>query len=152
MDDPRRRDVTARMAAHAHGDAQPNDKKAATDHRVSRRTANRWRHEGPPEIRDAQRFLYQSANPFRYRATLAAAAKQRAVSGLTDSEVVERIHELLPMEKEVEGRDNGNDTRRGIGLLDRALEKDRDAALNEELSALYREAASRGMTEKDVFG
>ena len=67
-------------------------------------------------------------------------------------EIVDRIRELLVEDPILEGIDNANRFRRGLSMLDRAVDSERDAAVDLELTALYRECAARNLGEVEVFG
>lgn len=150
--DPRRRDVLAAAAARAHADAEPDDQEAAARHGVSRRSGTRWRHEGPPAVRGFQTYLRLSPNPWRLVAETRTTAKHETIRKLSHAGLVERIRELRAAEKSIEGVDNGHDVTPGLPWLDRAAQKERDAAVNEELAACFRECACRRLTEEEVFG
>ena len=149
--DPRRRDALAGAAARAHRDAEPDDGEAAPRHGRDRRTLNHWANGGPPAVRHHQRYLLAVADPWRLVAETKTTAKHRTVSSLDRDALIERYHELRRREKAVEGEDNGADVCRGVCWLDRAAAKERDAAVNEELAAVMREFASRGITEAEVW-
>lgn len=147
----RARDILGMSAALLHVDLDPDDQLAVHRRGKSRRTWNRARHEGPTEVRAFQTYLLQSTDPYRLLAHVKALVKGIAIRKLTRAELVERFHELRAREKELEGKDNGNDVRRGLGWLERAAQKERDAAVEEELAAVMREFAARGITEAEVF-
>lgn len=144
--------MLAKAAARAHADAEPDDQQAAQRYGKARRTATHWRSTGPPQVRGFQTYLYLSSDPYRMVAEVKATAKHKAVEKETTPELIEGIRLLLRREKEAEGVDNGNDCRRGMNWLDRAAQKERDAAIDEELAARFRECACRGLKESEVLG
>lgn len=146
----RAQDALTHAAAAVHADVDPCDQAATARRGKSRRTWNRARHEGPAEVRAFQLYLLNSPEPFRLEAHVKSLVKQRAFRDLTDTQLIERYHELRPREKQLEGADCANDVCRGLAWLDRAAAKERDAAIDEELAAVFREFAARGITEADV--
>lgn len=149
--DPRRRDVLAAGAAAAHADVDPDDQIATRRRGKSRRTWARARLDGPRELRAFQTYLFQSPEPFRLEAHVKSLVKQIAIRKLSRAQLIERFHDLRSREKQLEGSDNGNDVRPGLGWLDRAAAKERDAAVDEELAAVMREFAARGIREDEVL-
>ncbi len=151
---PRRRDVLAQSAAQAHADAEhrTTDQEAADRFGTSRRSHARWRGEGPPELRQMTAYLLVCSDPFRVEAHLRATVKMRALSKLSDRDLIERYHELLQHEPTVEAHDRIMDVSRGRSWLERAAASERDSAIDAEKAACEREFASRGITEREVLG
>lgn len=156
--DRRRRDVLTLSVAHAHNDAA----RGLTDTEVARRyseavrpikarTVNDWHRIGPPEARAFAAYLLACSDPYRLEAHVKALVKGIAIRKLNREQLIDRFHELRAREKELEGADNGNDVRRGMCWLERAAQKERDAAVEEELAAVMREFAARGLTESEVM-
>lgn len=145
------RDALASSAAAAHADAEPDDAASAVRHGWSRRTSNRARHEGPQQLRAFQVYLLNSPEPYRLEAHIRSLVKQRAMRNRSTTDLISDYHELRQREKATEGADNANDVRTGMAWLDRAAQKERDAAVDEELAAVMREFAARGITEREVF-
>lgn len=148
--DPRRRDALQLAAAHAHADAEPDDVESARRHGTSRRTSNRSRHEGPRQLRAFQVYLLNSPEPYRLEAHVRSLVKQRAMRNRSTTDLIADYHELRAREKTTEGADSANDVTSGIGWLERAAQKERDAAVDGELAAVMREFAARGITEREV--
>ncbi len=76
----------------------------------------------------------------------------RALSKLSDRDLIERYHELLQHEPTVEAHDRIMDVSRGRSWLERAAASERDSAIDAEKAACEREFASRGITEREVLG
>lgn len=150
--DPRRRDVLHLAAGAAHADVDPDDRVAAQRRGGTRRKWTYARAQGPRALRDFQTYLLESPEPFRLEAHIKSLVKQMAIRKLSRADLIARFHELRGREKQLEGADNGNDVRAGLSWLDRAAQKERDAAVEEELAAVMREFAARGITEAEVFG
>lgn len=150
--DPRRRDGLHLAAAAAHADVDPDDRLAAERRGGTRRKWTYARAQGPRAVREFQNYLLHTPEPFRLEAHIKSLVKQMTIRKLSREDLIERFHELRAREKELEGGDNGNDVRTGLSWLDRAAQKERDAAVEEELAAVMREFAARGITEADVFG
>lgn len=150
--DPRSRDVLNLAAAAAHADVDPDDQVATERRGKSRRTWSRARLEGPREIRAFQTYLFESPEPFRLEAHVKSLVKQIAIRKLSREQLIERFHELRAREKTAEGADNAQDVTPAVAWLDRAAAKERDAAVDEELAAVMREFAARGITEAEVLG
>ena len=149
--DPRRRDVTAMLAAGVHSDADPT---GSVMGRSSRRV-RQWKSDGAGSPQDQfDRWFDQLSKDRRFRiiSHLKALAKAEAVESLSDADLIARFHELRAAEKTREGEDTCLDLRRGVSWVDRARMKERDACLDEEVAAVCREFASRGITEAEVFG
>lgn len=144
-------DVTARMAGAAHRDAEPDAVDAASRYGTSDRTQRRWWNDGPPIARDFGSYVMTCPKPFRILADVKTAAKVRHLEKMGNAELVEHFHDLRCQEKAIEGTDNANDCKRGMTMLDRAIDKERDAAVNEEEAACLRIFAARRMTEEEVF-
>lgn len=152
--DPRGRDFLAAAAAMAHADAErgKKDREAMRRYGTSRRSHSRWRTEGPPALRDAGAYLLACSDPFRADAFLRATDKMRVLARLSDAALIERYHELLRYEPQVEANDRVLDVSRGVSWMDRAAASERDAAIEAEKAACAREFARRGLTEAEVFG
>ncbi len=157
--DPGGHDVLARGAAMAHADAEHGHTDAAVSRRysaggrpVSRRAASEWKRVGPPELRQITAYLLVCSDPFRVEAHLRATVKMRALSKLSDRDLIERYHELLQHEPTVEAHDRIMDVSRGRSWLERAAASERDSAIDAEKAACEREFASRGITEREVLG
>lgn len=152
--DPRGRDILAMGAARAHADAESGrtDIEAAHRFSTSRRSHSRWRTEGPPQVRGAAEYLLASSDHFRIDAFFRATAKMRALSKLSNEQLIERYHELLRFEPQVEAADRVLDVTRGVHWLDRAAASERDSAIEAEKAACAREFARRGISEAQVFG
>lgn len=149
---PRTLDVDRAVSAAAHADAEPDDQAAAGRLCGSRRTAARWRDEGPPPLRHAMDYLRHTRDAWRIAAEFQAEAKRGALEQLTDAGLIERYHELLDTEPAVEAEDRRLDVARDVSWLDRSTASVRDAALNAEKAAIERLFAERGLTEQDVLG
>lgn len=149
--DPRLCDALQLAAAAVHADSEPDDAASAARHGWSRRTSNRARHEGPRQLRAFQLYLLNSPEPYRLEAHVRSLVKQRAMRNRSTSDLIADFHELRGREKATEGQDNANDVRHGLDWLERAAQKERDAAVEEELAAMMREFAARGVSERDVF-
>jgi len=149
--DPRRRDILIAAAARVHEDA--DSVSTATMLGKTDRTGRRWKSDGrgSPQHAYSRYFL---ANPHKYRllSHLKALAKAEAIQLLTNTALIARYHELHEMEKNLECQDTVTDLKRGVSWLDRAAMKERDAAIDEEIAAVCRELAARGITEEEVFG
>lgn len=152
--DPRRRDALTASVAIAHDDseARQTDAQVGARHGLEARTVNDWRRTGPPEARAFASFLFESSDPYRWIASMKALAKQKVFRARSDEQLIDRFHELRGHEKRLEGVDNGQDLTPGLSWIDRAAAKERDAAVDEEISALMREFAARGISEARVFG
>lgn len=155
----RGRDVLIEGAAAAHADAELGRTDADVARRytnagrkTSRRAASEWRRVAPPESREFHAYLLVVSDPYRIEASVRATVKQRVLSKLSDADLIDRFHELRGVEKELEGIDNATDLRRGVDWIARAAQKERDAAIESELAACFREFATRGLGEQDVFG
>lgn len=141
-------DVTNGLAARAHSDANPSAKQSARRNRRGLSTEYRWRDSGPPQLTS-----YLLNAPDKYR--LVAHAKAIAMEEIrkeSRAEIIKKTRALLRQEKAVEGADNGNDVTRGINWLDRAAQKERDAAIDEELAARFRRCAELRIPETEIFG
>lgn len=151
---PRGRDVLAMGAALAHADAERGmkDREAMQRYGTSRRSHSRWRTEGPPPVRDVAGYLLACSDPYRVEAYLRSVIKMRALSRLSDADLILRYHELLAHEPRVEAEDRIDDVTRGVCWLQRAAVSERDSAIDAEKAACEREFAARGLSESDVFG
>lgn len=145
------RDALVAAAAAVHADAEPDDAASARRHGCSRRTSNRARHEGPRQLRAFQVYLLNSPEPYRLEAHIRSLVKQRAMRNRSTTDLIADFHELRAREKTTEGADSANDVTTGLGWLERAAQKERDAAVEAELAAIMREFAARGVTERDVM-
>ena len=147
----RRQDALARSAALVHNLADTPETAKALE--KTGRTVRRWKRDGvgSPQHQYNRYFL---VNPRKYQliAHLKALAKAEAIELLSTTDLITRFHEIREMEKIREGEDNALDMRRSVCWLDRAHMKERDAGLNEELAAIMREFAVRGITEEVVMG
>ena len=154
-DTPRALDVRRYAVAVAHGDAHPRRKKAAANNAVTTRTERRWRTpadaKGSPLDRYSQ-YLETAQDPWRLLACNRVTVIQRTLQRWTNAQITDRIRELLVEDAIVEGIDNANRFRRGLSMLDRAVDSERDAAVDLELTALYRECAARNLGEVEIFG
>ena len=83
---PYRMDAIRSGAAVAHADAAPHDKRSARRWHVSRRTATRWRNDGPPQVRACAEYLHGCDDPHRVVAYLGTVA---------DAEVRDLSHDAL---------------------------------------------------------
>ena len=149
-----RRESRRYASSRAHAEAHPKHKRAAFDNGVTTRTERRWRtpseaQGSPQEIYD--RYLATAQDPWRLEAHNRATILQANLGSLTDRAIVARIHELNVDNAIVEGADNANRVRRGVSPADRATAHERDAAVEIELAALWRECAARGISEAEVF-
>lgn len=81
-----------------------------------------------------------------------AKAHQLTLATWRDSEIIDRIRALHVEDATGEGVDNANRARRKMTWLERAADTERDAAIDLELAALYRECAVRKIGEDEVFG
>lgn len=148
-------DTKRHTAAASHSDAAPRVKRYAALLGVTARTARR--HRSPDEAKGSplyrfNEYLEAVDDPWRILATNMATVKQRILSQWTDAEIVQRIETLHAEDALQEGIDNANRARRGLTWLDRATDTERDAAHDIALTALYREAHIRGISESEVFG
>lgn len=152
--DPRRRDVIAAAAAAAHVDAEGGrpDRDAARRFSTSRRTVNRWTHDGPPAVREFSLYLLHSPDPYRVAVDALAIAKQHAIARKSTPDLIADYRALMQQECRVEAEDRMDDVQRGVSWLDRAAASARDAAVDAEKAACEREFAARGVTEAEVFG
>lgn len=148
--DPYLKDITRGVVGVAWGDAHPNDKRTAQRHRVSRRTATRWRNEGPPWLRDTCMRIALSENPYRLAACLWVTIKQAFLAKLGNTDLVERYRQIRRVEIVAECEDRQMEYTAHSPWLDRAMTAERDAAINAEKAACYREFARRRMTEEEV--
>lgn len=155
----RGRDVLTASAALAHADAEHGQPDAlvarrysAAGRKTSRRAASEWKRVAPPESREFHAYLLVVSDPYRIEASVRATVKQRALSKLSDADLIERYHELLQHEPVVEAQDRVLTVSRGVSWLDRAAASERDASIEAEKAACAREFASRGITEAQVFG
>lgn len=146
----RAEDVVRRTSAASHADQPGPDKKKAGRWGTSRRTQNRWKHDGPPQIRDAQLYLLNSPNPHRALATLKVAQKQAHMRTLLKADLIARYREVVQMDKHGEAEDTNHDLCSETPWLDRALSSERDAALDAEKAAIEREFAVRGVSLEEV--
>lgn len=154
-DTPTRQDTRRYMSARAAQDAGPNKKRVAFANGVTVRTVRRWytpsEAQGSP-LESFTRYLATAEDAFRVVAHLRATVVQNTLTRLSAREIVDRIHQLLPTDAVDESADNVAKVSRGLSLAERAVIAERDAATDLELAALYAEAASRGLSEADVFG
>jgi len=152
---PTRRASRRYSAARAHADACPNKKKVAFDFGVTTRTARRWASPsdaaGSPQDQYTK-LLITARDPWRLLAHNRATVMQKTLGRLSNRELIDRIHQLLELDAQDEGEDNGAKVRRGIPLAERAVISERDGATDIELAACYREADARGLSERDIFG
>lgn len=134
--------------AHRNGHEGLSDKKVAALHQVSRRTANRWEHEGPPQLTH-----YAMNTPFKFPLIghLRAAAMEE-IRNETREELIDRTRALLRHEKACEGADNVNDVSQGVNWLDRAAHKEKDAGVELELAARFKRCAELRIPEHEIFG
>ena len=95
-------------------------------------------------------YLLDAERPWESLAHFLSIAKWRTIVDLSDVDLIERFWALLEMEKHIEGADNLMDCQNGHTWLERAQQKKRDAAINEELAAVCTEFAARGLTEATV--
>lgn len=149
--DPLTRDMVHGVAGMAWEDAEPNDKKAARRWGVSRRTATRYRHEGPPWLRAAIEKLILLPDPWRIVATLMGSVKQAAVAGLTRPALIARYHELRVTEIRYESRDTILDREPNHDWLERARATERDVRINAEKAACEREFYRRRIPYTEVY-
>lgn len=148
----RRMDALRAAAGLAHRDAARTSSSGAASYGTDARTQRRWFEEGPPVVREFTVFLSLADDVWRWVAHVKTTAKVLTLQKLTDEQLIERIRELRAREKAVEGEDNANDVRRGLTPLERAMAKERDAALDEELAAAFRVWAERPwLTEAEVL-
>ena len=144
------RDATRGLAGVAWSDAEPSDKRAALRYYVTRRTANRYRHEGPPWLRAAIAQCAKSEKPWRLAAALMAALKRATVKKLDNRELIFRVHDLRLNEIGCNAGDRVADRRR-LGWLELATAAERVAAMYTEKAACYRECARRRLDAREVF-
>lgn len=156
--DPRGRDVIAAVAGLAHADAERGHTAAdvarrysGAGRRTSRRAASEWTRTGTPEHREFTAYLLVVSDPYRIEASIRSTIKQRAISRLSNAELIHRYHELLAIEPRVEADDRVLCVTRGACWLQRAAASERDAAIDAEKAACEREFAARGITEAQVF-
>lgn len=142
--------------AKAHADAHPRRKRAAALLGVTPRQERRYRdpktaHMGP--LGTLLDYVVNAEESFRVIARiLADAVKAKKVNRMSRDEVIARIRELHVKNAVQEGVDNGNRARRGMEWHDRAVDCERDAAHDLELSALYLRCAELEIGEEEVFG
>jgi hypothetical protein len=157
--DPRGRDVLTAVVGMAHADAERGRTAADVARRytrsgrkTSRRAASEWTRVGTPEHREFTAYLLVVSEPYRIEASVRATIKQRAISKLSDAELIDRYRDLLALEPRVEADDRVMGVTRGASWLDRAAASERDAAIDAEKAACEREFAARGITEGQVYG
>jgi hypothetical protein len=141
-------------SARCHEQANPGHKKAAFDAGVTTRTERRWRtpteaQGSPPET--FARYVATAQDPWRALAFARAAVLQRHLERMNTPALLDRIHELHAANAGHEGEDNATRAMAGVALSDRAVIAERDGATDLELAACYREAASRQLSEADIF-
>lgn len=144
-------DVIGTLAGIAHQDAEPNAKKASRRYGIALRTEYTRREEGPPVIRDAQRFLYRCANATRHLAGLMAAAKRTDVDNLTKAEAIALYRKTLSDEKRSEGEDSALDVVADCCWIKRAVATERDLAHDVLKAALCRRFAELHVTHAEVW-
>ena len=155
---PRGRDVIAMSAGLAHADAELGHTAADVARRYSsagrktaRRTASEFTRVGTPELRDLTTYLLVVSDPYRIEAHVRVTIKQRVFAQFSDAELIERYHELLQYEPQVEADDRALDVSQGVSWLDRAAASERDSAIDAEKAACEREFERRRITEEDVW-
>lgn len=146
----RTKDVTRELAGRAHADANPGAKRAARRRGHHITTECRHRRSGPPAL--IATYALNTEHKWRLVAHVKALAFRDQIEKESRAELVERIRELLREQKLAQGEDAAADLSRGVGMLDRAAQKERTAEIAEELSARFRRCAELGITEVEVFG
>ena len=146
------RSVLEDQASRACADAETGDKRAAARYGVSRRTVNRWRHEGPLPLRAMQGFLFAATDPMRYATELMVTAEHRQIEVLDRTGLIAYYRELLAEDSAVEGEDNAHRIRRSVDWLARAEVSQKDATIDVKKAACERRFAVLGVTEAEVFG
>lgn len=136
--DPIQNDVAAQMAARAHGEAHDvNDKRTASLHGVSRRTANRWRREGHGNPVDSfASYLLTTPDPWRLVAHVRAIALRATVENLTRDELIAKYRELRKRGIHAESVDTTLDLTPGACWLDRSAASEMDAGHDELAAAI----------------
>lgn len=141
MKDRIREDVTMEAAAMAHGEAFETDKRAALALGCSRRSANRYRHEGPPVLHHFGDYAMASPHPERIVA-FAQSLLRRYVRGLTRDQLIGRYREALLAEPGHEATDRLHQVD-GSSWLVRAQASQADAGVDELKGAIELEFEAR---------
>ena len=131
-------DVLKSLSGIAHADAEPSAKQAALRYATGLRTQYHHREEGSPEMRNAQLFLFRSAFPARYAASLMTLAQRLELEGRTEAEIIELYHTTLREEKERELIDTTTDLCRTTSWLQKAADTERDLAHDARKAAIER--------------
>lgn len=151
----RQEDTRRYASAKAHRDAHPKKKRAARENGVSGRTEYRW---GTPKdakgspLEKYSAYLLASQDPYRLIARNKAEVERMKAEKMTRDEVILRIRELHVQDPIQEAVDASNRARRGLRWRDRAVDAERDVAINAELAGLYLRAEELRITEAEVFG
>jgi len=124
-----RKDAMVAGAAMAHGDAAPNDKRSAGRWKVSRRTANRWTHDGPPQVKACAIYLIGCDRPERVVAYLAAVSA-KDVRDMTKDQLLDAYRQVLRDEAGAEYDDRLADLDPTTPWNDCATRSERDAAID----------------------
>jgi hypothetical protein len=142
-------------AALAHADAHPCTRTVAEVAGVTTRTARRWSSPGEAQGSPQERYdvlFATSPDAWRYHAHNEATIVQRRMVRLSDRELADRIRQLDADDAIAEGADNAAKVQRGIPPAERAAIAERDAAIELERAACWREIHARGLGENDVYG
>lgn len=139
---PGDRDLLTRTSAAAWADAEPNDGACARRYGVTRRTANRYRHDGPPWLRQAMQQAMRCRDPWRVAGAMLADLKVGTVHKLDTPTLIRRVVELrkaaIRCESEERTMECGS-----APWADVAVVLDRCVAVQAERSAVLRELARR---------
>ena len=96
------------------------------------------------------RYLLDATRPWESLAHFQSIAKWRTIVKETDAELIERYWALCEMETHIEGVDNLMHRQPGHSWPERAQQKNRDAAIELELSAVMLEFEARFISEHQV--
>lgn len=146
--EPRRMDAFTHGMGRAHQDAEPVPKKAARRLGVSARTARRYPHDGPPQLRQMAFYMDDHPNGHRILANLKAMA-DRKVRDMSTPDLIHEYRLTLLEECGVEAEDRAGCFNEA-SWLDVAAESERDAAVDLKKAAIEREFAVRGVTREEV--
>lgn len=152
MNDPLMAEMVKGVAGVAWGEAESNDKRVARKYGVSRRTASRYRHEGPPWLRQAIHHVLTARNPWRLVSVLVTTVKEHTLAGMPKPLLLARYLELRVADARAECEDEVMEMEQGHGWLERAHAAEVASALLAEKAACCREFYRRGVREDEVYG
>lgn len=145
-----RMDAQKAVAGMAHADSVVGSETARRWGRTPR-SGRYWAKGGHPAVRSFFEYLDRLDDPHQMAAEIMAYAKQCTLRRLSNEKLIERVRDLLILDKEVEYRDTAGDLSPATTWEEMHRLKRTDAAVNAELAGAVAECMARGINRREVL-